>query len=80
MILGSLHVTPFLEEHVLMLLLSILVWFSQGYNAPLYRQLGSLFRWVGAFHIRKADYLVILSDTGVTYPFHSPHFILSCLL
>ena len=42
---------------------------------PLYRWLGFLFRWVGAFCIRKADYLVILSDMGVTYPFHSPHFI-----
>ena len=39
---------------------------------PLYRQLGSLFRWVGAFHIRKTDYFVLLSDMGVTYQFHSP--------
>ena len=35
--------------------------------------------WVGAFHIRKADYFILLSDTGVTYPFHSPHFIWPCL-
>ena len=41
---------------------------------PLYRQQGSLFRWVGAFHMRKPDYLVLLSDMGVTYPFHSPIF------
>ena len=44
---------------------------------PLYRQLGSLFMLVGAFHIRKADYLLLLSDMGVTYPFHSPHFNLA---
>ena len=30
--------------------------------------------WVGAFHIRKADYLILLSDIGVTYPFHPPPF------
>ena len=47
---------------------------------PLYRQWGSLFMWVGAFCIRKADYLILLSDTGVTYPFHSPHFVWPCLL
>ena len=41
---------------------------------PLYRQQGSLFWWVGAFCIREVDYIVILPDMGVTYPFHSPHF------
>ena len=46
---------------------------------PLYRWLGSLFRWVGAFHIRRADYWVLLSDTGITYLFHSPHFTWPCL-
>ena len=35
--------------------------------------------WVGAFCIRKADYLILLSDMGVTYPFHSPHCIWPCL-
>ena len=44
---------------------------------PLYRQQGSLFRWVGAFCIREVDYAVILPDMGVTYPFHSPHFCLA---
>ena len=35
-------------------------------------QCGYLFRWVGAFCIREADYFILHSDTGVTYPFHSP--------
>ena len=39
---------------------------------PLYRQLGSLFRWVGAFCIRKADYLVLLSDTRGYLPVSLP--------
>ena len=47
--------------------------------SPLYRQWGSLFMWVGAFCIRKADYFVLPSNMGVTYPFHSPHFVWSCL-
>ena len=34
-------------------------------------------RWVGAFCIREADYFIFHSDTGVTYPFHSPHFCLA---
>ena len=43
----------------------------------LYNQWRYLFRWVGAFHIREVDYFILLSDTGVTYPFHSPHFCLA---
>ena len=43
----------------------------------LYNWWGYLFRWVGAFHIREADYFVLHSDTGVTYPFDSPHFCLA---
>ena len=46
---------------------------------PLYRWWGSFFRWVGAFHIREADDFVLLSNMGVTYPFHSPHFVWPCL-
>ena len=48
-----------------------------GYGATLYRQWWSLFKWVGAFCIREVDHFVILPDTGVTYPFHSPHFCLA---
>ena len=62
-----------------MLWLSILVWLCQGNVPPLYRQQGSLFMWVGAFCIRKADYLILLSNMGVTYPFHLPHCIWPCL-
>ena len=56
-------------------------WFDslQGRVPPLYRQWGSLFRWVGAFHIREADHFVLHSDTEVTYPFHSPHSVWPCL-
>ena len=63
---------PFLVEHVLVHLLSILVWFSEGYDAILYNQCGYLCRWVGVFHIRDAEYFILHSDMGVTYPFHSP--------
>ena len=63
---------PFLEEHILVYWLSILVISLEGMMPPLYRQLGSLFRWVGAFHLREAESYVLLSDMGVTYPFHSP--------
>ena len=55
--------------------LSILVPSLKGIMQPLYRWQGSLFRWVGAFCIREIDYIVLLSDTGVTYPFHSLHFV-----
>ena len=68
-----------MEEHVLVLWLLILVTSLEGMMLPLYRQQGSLFRWVGAFHIREVDYIVILSDTGITYQFHSPHFVWPCL-
>ena len=59
--------------------LSILVACLKGMMPSLYRWWGSLIRWVGAFCIREADYLVLLSDMGVTYPFHSPHFVWPCL-
>ena len=59
--------------------LSILVTSLKGMMPPLYRQQGSLFRWVGAFCVREVDYIVLLSDIGVTYLFHSPHFIWPCL-
>ena len=43
----------------------------------LYNQCGYLFRWVGAFHSREADYFIFHSDMGVTYPFHPPPFCLA---
>ena len=46
----------------------------------LYNQCGYLFRWVGAFPIREADHFILHSDMGITYPFHSPHFVWPCLL
>ena len=52
--------------------LLFLVAFLEGMMPPLYRQWGSLVMWVGAFCIREADYPVLLSGMGVTYPFHSP--------
>ena len=68
---------PFMEEHILMPWLLILVTSLEGMMLPLYRQQRSLFRWVGAFHIREVDYTVVLSDMGVTYPFHFPPFCLA---
>ena len=62
-----------------MLWLSILVCFSWGYDATLLRQWGSLFKWVGAFCIREVDDFVLLSDMGVNFPFHCPHFLWPCL-
>ena len=49
---------------------------------PLYRWQGSLFWWVGAFHVREVDrHVVIPLDMGVTYLFHSPLFyVWPCLL
>ena len=57
--------------------LLILVSSLEGMKPPFYRQRGSLFRGVGAFCIREVDYIVILPDTGVTYPFHSSPFCLA---
>ena len=57
--------------------LLILVSSLKGMEPPLYRWQGSHFRWVGAFCIREIDHFIILPDTGVTYPFHSPHFCLA---
>ena len=42
----------------------------------LYRQRGSLFRWVGAFHVREVDYIVILSHGGYL-PISLPPFCLA---
>ena len=55
----------------------ILVSSLEGMGPPLYRWQGSLFRWVGAFCIREVDHFVVPPDTGVAYPFHSPHFCLA---
>ena len=61
---GFIQLPPhFLEEHVLMLWLSILVsslflsslFLMEGMKPPLYRWQGSLFQWVGAFHVREVD-------------------------
>ena len=56
-------------------------WFGalKGTMPLLYNWYGYLFRWVGAFCIREADYFILHSDMGVTCPFHSPHFIWPCL-
>ena len=76
---GLIQHTPILVDHILMHWLSILVTSLEGMMPPLHRQQVSLFRWAGAFHIRHVDYFVFISDTGVTYPFHSPHFVWTCL-
>ena len=46
----------------------------------LYNWCGYLCRWVGAFHVREADYFILHSNMGVTYLFHSPQFVWPCLL
>ena len=77
---GFLQLPLFLEEHILVLWLSILVsslfstlsFLMQGMKPPLYRWKGSLFWWVGAFHIREVDRCCHSSWHGGTYPFHSP--------
>ena len=71
---------PFLEEHVLMHWLSILVASLNGMMPPLHRQWGSLFRWVGAFCIREADYLSFFLTQGLLTHFTPPHFVWPCLL
>ena len=61
----GLHVTPLLgRAHPCALAVDSGFGFLEGMMPPLYRQLGSIFRWVGAFCIRKAYYLVILSNMG----------------
>ena len=62
----------FWEEHILVYWLSILVASLKGIMPPLYRQWGSLFRWVGTFHIQEAYYLVLLSDMGLLTHFTPP--------
>ena len=78
---GFIQLPPcFLEEHVLVLWLLILIsslfssssFLMEGMKPPLYRQWGSLSQWVGAFHIREVDRCCHSSWHGVTYPFHSP--------
>ena len=56
-------------------------WFGslKGMMPLLYSQWVSLFGWLGALCIREADYFVLHSNMGVTYPFHSPHFVWPCL-
>ena len=51
----------------------------KGMMPLLYNLCGYCFRWVGAFCIREADYFILHSDMGVTYLFHSPHFVWPCL-
>ena len=64
-ILGGLYsIPPFLEKHILMCWLLILVTSLKGMMPPLYRQRGSLFSWVGAFHVREVDYIVLLLTWG----------------
>ena len=49
-----------------------------GYGATLYRQCkGPSLGGQEHSHIREVDYFVIPPDTGVAYPFHSPHFCLA---
>ena len=73
----GLYYPPFLEEHILVHWLLILVVSLKGLMPPLYRWLGSLFRWVGAFHVIEADFCILLSNTGVTYPILTPPFCLA---
>ena len=47
---------------------------------PLYRWWGSLFKWVGAFHVREVDYIVLLSDMGLLTHFTPAYFVWHCLL
>ena len=46
----------------------------------LYNRCGYLFRWVGAFHARGADYFILHSDTRLLTHFTLPHFVWPCLL
>ena len=80
MVLGGSFVTPLLWRSTSSCI-GCHFWFGslEGMMPLLYSQWVSLFGWVGAFHIRKADYLILQSDTGVTYQFHSPHFVWPCL-
>ena len=62
-----------------MLWLSILVSSLGGFEATPLQVARVPLQVVGAFCIREVDYIVILPDMGVTYPFHSPHFVWPCL-
>ena len=73
---------PCLREHTLVCWLSLLIWLHTLYSsAPLQLMWVPLGK-VGAFHIRVAGWFTFHSDTGVIYPFHSPHyvFVWPCLL
>ena len=78
-VFGITHYPPLLKEHILMHWLSF--WFGsvKGTMSLLHNQCGYLYRWVGAFCIREADYFVLHTDMGVTYPFHLPHSVGPCL-
>ena len=52
--------------------LLILVASLKGIMPPLYRQWGSLFRWIEAFCVWEADYLVLISNTGLFFHFTPP--------
>ena len=75
---GGFHATPFFEKSTSSCF-DCQFWFGslEGMKPPPYKQQGSLFMWVGAFCIIKTHYFILLSDKGVSYPFHSPHFILA---
>ena len=44
----------------------------EGLRPPFYGWWGSLFWWVGVFHVREAGWCHHSSWHGGTYPFHSP--------
>ena len=86
---GFIKLPPFLEEHVFMLWLLVLVspvsGFSsssvEGMKPPLNRQQGSLFWWVGVFCIRKVDRHCHSSWHGGYLPISLPPcFVWPCLL
>ena len=51
---------------------------TEGMKPPFYGWQGSLFWWVGVFHIREADWCHHSSWHRGTYPFHSPLFVWPC--
>ena len=85
--LGGSSTSPspcFLEEHVLMLWLLILVsslflsssFLMEGMKLPLYSWWGSLFWWVGAFCIREVDRCCPSSWHGGYLPVSLPPFVM----
>ena len=57
------------------LLFSSSSFLMEGMKQPLYRQQGSLFQWVGAFHIREVHRCCPSSWHRGYLPFHSPLFM-----